>query len=62
MRRLPALLMVLAIVASSLLLPAHPAAAATFRNRIAQMTLEATRVADRTINSLIAAAKSAKTA
>ncbi len=35
---------------------------AFFRNRIAQMTLEATRVADRTINSLIAAAKSAKTA
>ncbi len=35
---------------------------AFFRNRIAQMTMEATRVADRTINSLVAAAKSAKTA
>ncbi len=34
---------------------------AFFRNRIAQMTMEATRVADRTINSLIAAAKAAKT-
>lgn len=34
---------------------------AYFRNRIAQMTMEATRVADRTINSLVAAAKSAKT-
>jgi biopolymer transport protein ExbB len=35
---------------------------AFFRNRIAQMTMEATRVADRTINSLIAAAKAVKTA
>ncbi len=35
---------------------------AFFRNRIAQMTIEATRVADRTINSLVAAAKAAKTA
>jgi biopolymer transport protein ExbB len=35
---------------------------AFFRNRIAQMTMEATRVADRTINSLVAAAKSAKPA
>ncbi len=35
---------------------------AFFRNRIAQMTMEATRVADRTINSLVAAAKAAKTA
>jgi biopolymer transport protein ExbB len=34
---------------------------AFFRNRIAQMTMEATRMADRTINSLIAAAKAAKT-
>jgi len=34
---------------------------AFFRNRIAQMTMEATRVADRTINSLVAAAKAAKT-
>ena len=34
---------------------------AFFRNRIAQMTMEATRVADRTINSLVAAAKSGKT-
>ena len=33
---------------------------AFFRNRIAQMTMEATRVADRTINSLVAAAKAAK--
>ena len=33
---------------------------AFFRNRIAQMTMEATRVADRTINSLVAAAKSVK--
>jgi biopolymer transport protein ExbB len=33
---------------------------AYFRNRIAQMTMEATRVADRTINSLVAAAKSVK--
>jgi biopolymer transport protein ExbB len=33
---------------------------AFFRNRIAQMTMEAMRVADRTINSLVAAAKSAK--
>jgi biopolymer transport protein ExbB len=33
---------------------------AFFRNRIAQMTMEATRVADRTINSLIAAAKAVK--
>lgn len=32
---------------------------AFFRNRIAQMTMEATRVADRTINSLVAAAKAA---
>jgi biopolymer transport protein ExbB len=35
---------------------------AFFRNRIAQMAIEATRVADRTINSLVAAAKAAKTA
>jgi biopolymer transport protein ExbB len=35
---------------------------AFFRNRIAQMTMETIRVADRTINSLIAAAKAAKTA
>ena len=35
---------------------------AFFRNRIAQMTMEATRVADRTINSLVAAAKAAKSA
>jgi len=35
---------------------------AFFRNRIAQMTMEASRVADRTINSLVAAAKSGKTA
>jgi biopolymer transport protein ExbB len=35
---------------------------AFFRNRIAQMTMEATRVADRVINSLVAAAKAAKTA
>jgi biopolymer transport protein ExbB len=34
---------------------------AFFRNRIAQMTMESTRVADRTINSLVAAAKAAKT-
>jgi len=33
---------------------------AFFRNRIAQMTMEATRVADRTINSLVAAAKAVK--
>jgi biopolymer transport protein ExbB len=33
---------------------------ALFRNRIAQMTMEATRVADRTINSLVVAAKSGK--
>jgi biopolymer transport protein ExbB len=33
---------------------------AFFRNRIAQMTMEASRVADRTINSLIAAAKTVK--
>jgi biopolymer transport protein ExbB len=35
---------------------------AFFRNRIAQMNMEATRVADRTINSLVAAAKAAKPA
>jgi biopolymer transport protein ExbB len=35
---------------------------AFFRNRIAQMNMEATRVADRTINSLVAAAKGAKPA
>ncbi len=35
---------------------------AFFRNRIAQMNMEATRVADRTINSLVAAAKSVKPA
>jgi biopolymer transport protein ExbB len=35
---------------------------AFFRNRISQMTVEANRVADRTINSLVAAAKAAKTA
>jgi len=34
---------------------------AFFRNRIAVLTMEATKVADRTINSLVAAAKSAKT-
>ena len=34
---------------------------AFFRNRIAQMTMEATRVADRTINSLVSAAKTGKT-
>jgi len=34
---------------------------AFFRNRIAQMTMEASRVADRTINSLVAAAKGVKT-
>jgi biopolymer transport protein ExbB len=33
---------------------------AFFRNRIAQMTMEASRVADRTINSLVAAAKTVK--
>ena len=33
---------------------------AYFRNRIAQMTMEASRVADRTITSLIAAAKAVK--
>jgi biopolymer transport protein ExbB len=33
---------------------------AFFRNRISQMTMEANRVADRTINSLVAAAKTAK--
>jgi biopolymer transport protein ExbB len=33
---------------------------AFFRNRVAQMTMEATRVADRTINSLVAAAKAVK--
>lgn len=35
---------------------------ALFRNRVALMTMEATRVADRVINSLVAAAKAAKTA
>jgi biopolymer transport protein ExbB len=35
---------------------------AFFRNRIAHMTMEATRVADRTIASLVAAAKSVKPA
>ncbi len=35
---------------------------AFFRNRISQMTMEATRVADRTINSLVAAAKTTKPA
>ncbi len=35
---------------------------AFFRNRISQMTIEATRVADRTINSLVAAAKTSKPA
>lgn len=35
---------------------------AFFRNRISQMTMEATRVADRTINSLVAAAKTSKSA
>lgn len=35
---------------------------AFFRNRISQMTIEVTRVADRTINSLVAAAKTSKTA
>jgi len=34
---------------------------AFFRNRIAQMTMEASRVADRTINTLVAAAKAVKT-
>ena len=34
---------------------------AFFRNRIALMTMEATKVADRTINSLVAAAKQTKT-
>jgi biopolymer transport protein ExbB len=34
---------------------------AFFRNRIAQMNMEATRVADRTINSLVAAAKGTTT-
>ena len=34
---------------------------AFFRNRIAVLTMEATKVADRTINSLVAAAKSPKT-
>ncbi len=33
---------------------------AFYRNRIAQMTMESSRVADRTINSLVAAAKTAK--
>ena len=33
---------------------------AFFRNRIAQMTMEANKVADRTINSLVAAAKTSK--
>jgi biopolymer transport protein ExbB len=33
---------------------------AFFRNRISQMTMEATKVADRTINSLVAAAKTSK--
>ncbi len=35
---------------------------AFFRNRISQMTIEATRVADRTISSLVAAAKTSKPA
>jgi biopolymer transport protein ExbB len=35
---------------------------AFFRNRIAQMSMEASRVADRTINSLVAAAKGTKPA
>jgi biopolymer transport protein ExbB len=35
---------------------------AFFRNRISQMTMEANRVADRTINSLVAAAKTSKSA
>ncbi len=35
---------------------------AFFRNRISLMTMEATKVADRTINSLVAAAKTAKSA
>jgi biopolymer transport protein ExbB len=35
---------------------------AFFRNRIAQMNMDATRVADRTINSLVAAAKGVKPA
>jgi biopolymer transport protein ExbB len=35
---------------------------ALFRNRIAQMAMETTKVADRTINSLVAAAKQAKSA
>ena len=35
---------------------------ALFRNRVAVITMEATRVADRVINSLVAAAKQAKTA
>jgi biopolymer transport protein ExbB len=34
---------------------------AYFRNRIAILTMEATKIADRTINSLVAAAKMAKT-
>jgi biopolymer transport protein ExbB len=35
---------------------------ALFRNRVAVLTMEATRVADRVINALVAAAKAAKTA
>jgi biopolymer transport protein ExbB len=35
---------------------------AFFRNRISQMTMEANKVADRTINSLVAAAKTSKSA
>jgi biopolymer transport protein ExbB len=35
---------------------------AFFRNRISQMTMEANKVADRTINSLVTAAKTAKSA
>jgi biopolymer transport protein ExbB len=35
---------------------------ALFRNRIAKISMETTKVADRTINSLVAAAKQAKTA
>jgi biopolymer transport protein ExbB len=35
---------------------------ALFRNRVALMTMEATRVADRVINSLVTAAKASKTA
>ncbi len=35
---------------------------AVFRNRVAMMTMEATRVADRVINSLVTAAKQAKSA